>query len=115
MILEKDDVVLLSNRRMFQHEEARFFLGRTLAREGALIKLEGFSFVRDMSNGHVVKKDEKRVKIMSLASPGYIVYVLPSDTNIEAADIEGGAVDAMLVDGSRPLMNLSERTHCGHF
>ncbi len=66
-------------------------------------------------NGHVVKKEEKRIKVLSLDSPGYIVYQLPRDVNLETADIKSGNGEAILTDGSRQVMDLSERTHCGHF
>ena len=115
MILEAGDTVLVSNRRLFDHDEARFFLGRTIACEGELLKVEGFTFVRDLASGHVVKKEEKRTKVLSLASPGFIVYQLPREINIENAGICSGDGDAILVDGSHRLMNLSERTQCGHF
>ena len=115
MILEPGDAVLVSHRRMFDHDESRYFLGRTIACEGQLLKVQGFTFVRDLASGHVIKKDEKRIKILSLASPGFIVYQLPREINIDNAGIHSGDGDAMLVDGSHRLMNLSERTQCGHF
>ena len=115
MILEHGDIVLLSNRRMFQHDEARYFLGRVVACEGELLKAEGFTFVRDLGTGHVIRKPEKRIKVLSLASPGYIVYQLANDIDVENADIESGNGDAVLVEGHRTVLNLSERTQCGHF
>ncbi|MEQ9408192.1 MAG: hypothetical protein RIK87_10725 [Fuerstiella sp.] len=115
MILDIDDVVLVSNRRMFPQDEARHFLGRIIARDGELVKVQGYSYVRDLSTGHVVKKTEKRIKVLSLASAGFIVYQLPAELNPETASIESGNGDAILVDGRRQIMNLSERTHCGHF
>lgn len=115
MILECGDVVLLSNRRMFQSDEARHFLGRVIACEGDLIKAEGYTFVRDLGNGHVVRKPEKRIKVLSLASAGYIIYQLASDIDVDRADIESGNGDAILVDRNQRVLNLSERTHCGHF
>jgi len=115
MILETGDVVLVSSRRLFEREESRFFLGRTVASEGSLLKIEGFTFVRDLSNGQIVKKEEKRVKVISLDCSGYIVYQLPGDITLDKVDIESGNGDAFLVEGKRRLLNLSERTHCGHF
>jgi hypothetical protein len=115
MILAQGDYVLVSHRRMFERDEARYFVGRTLVCEGTLLKVEGFTFVRDLSSGQFVKKDEKRIKIVSLDSPGHIVYQLPANIDIERVDIEDGHGDALLVDGSRHIMNLSEHTHCGHF
>ncbi len=115
MILETGDVVLVSHRRMFERDEVRFFLGQTVACEGPLLKAEGYTFVRDLSNGHIIKKEEKRKKVLSLDSPGHIVYQLPSDIDVDKVDIESGNGDAYMVDGSRKILNLSERTHCGHF
>ena len=115
MILGNDSIVFISHRRMFEGDESRFFLGRVIACDGTLLKVQGFTFVRDLSNGHVVKKEETRVKILSLDSPGFIVYQLPSDVSIESATIQCSDGDAILFDGPRVLMNLSERTHCGHF
>ncbi len=99
----------------FERDETRFFVGRTVASEGHLLKAEGYSFVRDLSNGRIIKKEENRIKLISLDSPGYIVYQLPNDVDVAGVDIESGNGDAYLVDGSRRLLNLSERTHGGHF
>lgn len=114
MILDVGSTILVSHRRMFENDECRYFLGRVLAGEGPLVKLEGFSFVRDVSNGQYVKKHEKRVKVISLASPGHIVYELLS-ADIESAEIRSEEGDVVLVNGAEQIMNLSERTHCGHF
>ena len=114
MILENGSNVLVSHRRMFESDECRYFVGRTVACEGQSVKLEGFSFVRDLSSGLIVKKAEKRIKIVSLASPGHFVYQLP-DINVDTVEIESGNGEAILMDGPREIMNLSERTHCGHF
>ncbi len=115
MLLERGDVVLISHRRMFPHDEARFFVGRTLACENELVKVEGFSFVRDLTSGHIIRKDEKRVKLVSLASPGYIFYQLSGVIDVSNVNVRDEAGEVALVEGSRELMNLAERSHCGHF
>lgn len=114
MLLEIGDTVLVSHRRMFQHDEARFFVGRTMACDRELFKLEGFSFVRDLSSGQVIRKDEKRIKLLSLASPGYIFYQLTGEIDVERINVRNETGDLFLTDGRRTLMNLSERSHCGH-
>ena len=115
MLIDLGDSVLVSHRRMFERDEIRFFVGRTIACEGSLLKAEGYSFVRDLASGYIVKKSEKRTKILSLASAGYIVYQLDKGINIDNVDIDSGDGDAILVDGSRKIMNLSERSHSGRF
>ncbi len=115
MILEADDIVLVSHRRMFERDEMRFFLGRTLDCEGALVKAEGYTFARDLSNGQIVKKPEKRIKVFSIDSHGHIVYQLPGRIDVDRVDIESGNGDAFLVHDTNRILNLSERTHSGHF
>ena len=115
MILESGDTVLISHRRLFDGDEARFFVGRTIVCEGPLLKAEGYSFVRDLSNGHIIKKQEKRTKVLSLASPGQIVYQLPGNIDVASVDIVNRNSEAVLVAGADQIMNLSERTHCGQF
>ena len=114
-ILDQGEVVVVSNRRMFERDETRFFVGRTIVCEGPLLKAEGFTFVKDLSNGHIIRKEEKRIKVLSLNSPGHIVYQLPSDVDVANVNIESGNGDAYMVDGSKKLLNLTERTHCGQF
>ena len=53
--------------------------------------------------------------MLSLDSPGHIVYQLPADINVDNVDIESGNGDAFMVDGKKRILNLSERTHCGRF
>ena len=115
MILENGNNVLISHRRLFDGDEARYFVGRSIVCEGSLIKAEGYSFVRDLSNGHIIKKQEKRIKVFSLASPGQMVYQLPGEIELENLDIISRNSEAMLVAGATQIMNLSEHTHCGQF
>ncbi|MCA9214999.1 MAG: hypothetical protein KDB27_18145 [Planctomycetales bacterium] len=115
MILETGDTLFVSHRRMFERDEARYFLGKTISCDGPIVKVIGYSFVRDLANGGILKKEERRIKILSLDSPGYIVYQLPGDIDVDAADIKCDDGEAVLHEGGRGLMNLAERTHCGHF
>ena len=115
MFMSEDDVVLLAHRRMFQTDEPRYFLGQVMSSEGPLLKVGGYTFVRDVTSGAMVKKDERRTKVVSLASSGYIVYQLPQDVDVDRAYVRSCEGDTVLVDGERELMNLSEHTHCGHF
>ena len=114
MILDVGDTVLVSHRRMYQHDEARFFVGQVVACDRELVKLEGYSFVRDLSTGQVIRKNEKRIKLLSIASPGYIFYQLMGDIEISAVNVRNETGELFLVEGERILMNLAERSHCGH-
>ncbi len=114
MLLDVGDTVLVAHRRMFQHDESRFFVGKMIGSDHELLKLEGYTFVRDLSSGKVIRKDELRVKLLSLAAPGYIFYQIMGDVNIENLAIACNSGEEVLTDGKRDLMNLAERSHSGH-
>ena len=52
---------------------------------------------------------------MSFDSPGFIFYQYTNHISVDHVDIENGNGEAFLVQGGQRLLNLSERTHCGHF
>lgn len=113
MFLKPGDFILITYRRMFQGDEPRYFLGQTVVCENELLKIEGYTFVIDLSTGMVVKKGEKRVKLLSLASPAFIADQLPEGLNLDELTIVGKEGDLLLTSGTRILMNLSERATGG--
>jgi hypothetical protein len=115
MLLERGDAILVAHRRMFQQDESRYFLGQVIAIDHELLKLEGFTFAQDLGSGHVVRKDEMRVKLLSLASPGFLFYQLPDVEEISSLQIVTEAGEVILRDGKRQIMNLTERSHSGQF
>jgi hypothetical protein len=114
MLLDVGDTVLVSHRRMFQHDESRFFVGKLIGSDHELLKLQGYTFVRDLSSGKIIRKDEMRIKLLSLASPGYIYYQIAGEVDVENLSIDCTAGEETLTDGRRVLMNLAERSHSGH-
>ncbi len=114
MLVEIGDTVLVSHRRMFQHDESRFFVGQIIACDHELLKLEGYTFVRDLSSGMVIRKDEKRIKLLSLDSAGYIFYQIPGQIDVGQIRVANESGEVILMAGSKVLMNLAERSHSGH-
>lgn len=115
MIMETGATILISHRRLFEGDEPRYFVGRVVACEAPFVKAVGYSFVRDLSTGQIVKKQEQRTKLFSLSSPGFIVYQLPHEIDVENVDFKSGHGEAALLDGCRIIMDLSEHTHSGQF
>ena len=62
------DKLLVAHRRLYREDAGRYFVGRVDACEGALVKVTGHSFVRDMYTGAMVEKTEPRTKILSLSA-----------------------------------------------
>ena len=113
MILKPGDKVFITHRRMFSKDEARFFVGEVIAYDAGIMKVGGFSFVKDYSSGTVVRKDEPRIKILSIVSNAFLIYEIPASSNIEAVQFKDVNGTQMLTDGENLQMNVSERPRQG--
>ena len=58
-MLTAGNKVLISHRRLFKNDEPRYFLGEVTAYEAGIVKLNGFSFVWDMTGGKFIKKNQR--------------------------------------------------------
>ena len=112
-MLEDGDKVLIVHRRLFQHDEPRYFVGEVVAYDAGVAKVKGFSFVRNMTDGSVVRKDEPRTKILSILSGAFLVYQLPETTDVAAATFEAHDGELTLGDGNDLRMNMAELPHLG--
>jgi hypothetical protein len=110
MILEPGDKVLVAHRRLFPEDQARFFSAEVASCEGALAELEGYAWVREPFMGQLVRKQDRRTKIVSLSSGTLFVYKLPREINMEALKSEPGIEgQVFLTDGGQFRMDLTER------
>jgi hypothetical protein len=112
-MLKQGDIILVAHRRLFETDHARFFVGHVDAYEGGVVKVTGRSFVRDVLNGQVLGKAERRTKILSLSSGTLIIYQLPQGTSLDALKFEDAGDGLSLTDGKTFTMNLSEHVHSG--
>ena len=114
MFLNEGDKLLVSHRRKFNHEETRYFLGTVAAYEDGLVKVDGYTFVRDTAGGGVIRKQDRRTKIIPLNSGSVIVYELDRETDLEATVFDFCEGELSLTDGHELNMNMSELAHAGH-
>lgn len=115
MILQEGNKILIAHRRLFEKDQARFFVGEVNAYEAGIVKATGHSFLRDMMGGRLVEKAEPRTKILSLSSGTYLVYQLPDNLLIDSLTFTTDDGTLCLTDGAGFTMNLSENPHGGRF
>lgn len=111
-MLEQGDKLLAVHRRLFEKDTTRFFLGEVQAYEAGIVKVKGYTFVKDLFSGHLNKKPELRTKILSVTSGTFFVYQLPRTVRLDSAtfrlDQEGGMA---LTDDGGFSMDMSEAVH----
>jgi len=110
-LLEPGDRLLVVHRRLFERDESRFFVGEVEAFEGGIVRVTGYSFVRDAFDGSVCRKQDARTKLFSLTSGTLLVYVLPRSLDLDQAELHWKDADIRLTDGHQFAMNLSEWSH----
>ena len=89
MLLQPDDKLLVVHRRLFERDGSRFFVGRVDGYESGIVRLTGFTFVRDPIGGAVSRKSDPRTKLFSLSSGTLLVYV-----SIQPLTSGGSATDS---------------------
>ena len=108
MILEPGNKILAAHRHMFDHDADRYFLATVEHYEDGIVKATGYSFAKDEMGMTMVKKKAPRTKLISLVSGTHLIYQLPDDIDIRAAQITGRDGVWFLADDSRLSMDLTE-------
>ena len=114
MLLNEGDKILVANRRLFEKDEVRFFIGRVDAYEAGVVKATGHSYVRDLMDGGLIEKAEERTKILPLFSGTLLVYLLPAGMKLDTVKFVAEDGGLLLTDGKGFTMNLAEHAHGGH-
>ena len=112
-MLAAGDKVLVVQRRLFEGDEPRFFVGEVESCADTVAAVVGRTWVRDPFSGQIVGKQDERTKLIPLAAGTFITYRLPAATDVAAVRIEqdGATGRVVLTDDRTLLMDLSERIH----
>jgi len=109
MLIEKGEKLLISHRRMYERDNERYFIGVVEAYDQGLVRVKGYTWLHDITHGRLVRKDDKRCKIIPLNSGNLISYVLPAHLDIETSRIEQRKQHLVLTDGDVVAMDISDR------
>ncbi len=113
MLLQPSNKLLLAHRRLFDGDVPRYFAGDVTAYEDGIVKVRGFTFVRDPSSGDYIRKEDLRTKIVSLTSSAFLVYELPPTTSIASLRFATFDQHVVLTDGHELEMNMAEAASMG--
>ncbi len=114
MLLQSGDKLLIVHRRLFERDGSRFFVGNVEAYEAGIVRVKGYTFVRDPIGGTVSRKNDVRTKLFSLSSGTLMVYVLPRDLNVDSVQMVAKESSLTLTCDSKHHMDLSEWAHSAY-
>lgn len=97
------------HRRRFEKDLRRHFVGQVKAYEHGVARVAGYVFVIDDLTKHLfVKRPDRRVKLVPIASGDVIVNVIPDEVDLEQVTYELRDRTLWVTDGSRWEMDLKE-------
>lgn len=83
MLMHPGDKLHIIARRRFENDIRRHFAGEVQAVDQNAIRAKGYVFIFDNVSKQFVKKEEQHTRILSLVDSGFIINVLPPETDIE--------------------------------
>ena len=112
MILDKGDKILAVHRRLFREDQPRYFTGVVDRCEDGLALVTGHSWVREPVSGEILRKPDRRQKLISLNSGTLILYRLDRRVRMENLEMRHGPTnEVVLSDGAELAVDLTERAH----
>lgn len=64
MLLDTENKLLVTHRRLFEKDAPRYFVGEVLGYQDGIAKVKAYSFVRDVSVSRMIRKDDTRTKLV---------------------------------------------------
>jgi len=108
-ILKRGENVLVIHRRRFDKDIRRHFIGTVEAYEDGVVRASGYVFVNDDLNKHVfLKRPDRRIKLIPIASGDVIVNVIPPTVDIEQVQYQVADRTLWVSDGDGWKMDVKE-------
>lgn len=108
MLLARGAIIFASHRRLFEGDVPRYFVGQVLESNDAVLKVRGYSFVRDQGTGRLLRKNDLRTKVISVIAGTHILYELPHTVLVESLRLDSQEGFLFLSDGRDFRMDLAE-------
>ena len=86
MIISVGTKVHVVERRLFESDVRRHFIGEVMASSDQAMQVRGWVFVYDGSTASFRRQPERRTRIVTLVDARIIVNILPEEAMIERAE-----------------------------
>lgn len=108
MTVDVGEYVHVVERRRFESDLRRHFLGRVDRADGITIRASGYTFVYDHGRTAYVRSDRQRTRIFGLNAGGLIVNVVTPDTNLDDVRYQEVGGRLVVTDGASLLLDINE-------
>ena len=109
MLLEPEEKIHLITRRNFEGDLRRHFVGRVIFASETVARIEGYVFVHDPNTNTFVRRNTKRIRLVSLTDACNLINVLPRSVNLDQLAYRANAEKRLVVsDGLSFEMDINE-------
>lgn len=109
-MLTAGENILIVHRRLFDNDLPRFFLGTVDAYEAGIVKVSGYSWIKEPLSGKIFKNPDFKTKLCSLSSGTLLVYELPSNLPASELSLTHDDRGRMFVTDQKEFqLNITER------
>jgi len=96
-LLEPGEKVHVIERRVFDGDVRRHFVGEVEAATDSAVRAVGFTFVLNPMTGNFDRREPARTRIVPLGAAGVVVYVIPRQIDVKAVRYEWAAGNRLVV------------------
>lgn len=108
-MLDKGEKVFVITRRLFEGDRIRLFVGEVQESTDSVMKVRGYAFVHDDFTNEIVRREDIRIRIISLVDAINLVFVIPKEVILEHVQYELNDMnERVITDKNTFTMNLNE-------
>jgi hypothetical protein len=107
-LLEKGEKVHVIERRLFDGDTRRHFVGEVEGATEVAARVNGYTFVCNPMTGNFDRREPARTRIIPLGAAGLVLYVIPKEIEVEAVRYEWTAGNRLVVRAGRWELFLDE-------
>ncbi len=108
MFLDPGEKVHVIERRLFEGDVRRHFVGEVQGADVTAMRVRGYVFVHDAASSTWVRGSERRTRIIPIGSSGFVVNVVPRDTAIDEVRYEDIDGRLTVTDGGSLRLDINE-------
>ena len=107
-VLERGEKVHVIERRRFEGDARRHFVGEVEAVTDVAVRVVGYTFVGNPMTANFDRREPTRTRIIPLGSAGVILNVIPQDVDVHAVHYELASGNRLMVRAGTWQMFLDE-------
>ena len=96
-LLEKGEKLHVIERRSFDGDARRHFVGEVEACSESAVRVAGYTFVCNPMTGNFDRREPSRTRIIPLTASGVVIYVIPREIDIEGVRYEWATGNRLVV------------------